>query len=618
MFFEKKPKSQVERIKIKLKKVKNKDSNYNVFGSEKFEYELNDVISMKELEEAEKELGLKLPEAFRVFVTELGNGGAGPYYGVYSIQSIVETDKGNCSKNPCCIYPDMSKECWNEIVKHVDYADEDYVEIPDEEFDVFLSKLYGGLLKFGTQGCEYDMYLVVEGEYTGRIIYTNDPCKNYPFYFVYGDNFLDWYERWLDEILLDYDLTWFGNYMGGDEFYLLDLFDNSDDVEEKMEALIGFYKFKRISDSSCKKLEEIALENFDTNEWMTTSATSILAKFNFDKAKNLLHKLLNSDNEKYIEKATDIIIQKRSANIEDFRDDILKLLNSGNETYVSCAINILDKCKGIDIFGFKDGILSAFYNNKNESCSREMARLILGLGLNSYDVFGVWLKSDSKNLINNALPSLINVPYDECYFGDIKNLLLINDYEINENILNYLGVIEDERLLLYYKNLWNGISDINLERYTRYMKLFEDTLSKLNYPLDYFEGDRLIIELLEKFDINLQNKNIVKIINISCIKEIERVFVIYFLEDKSKCVGVYDYSGNFIFEVKIEDTKAVPMYFIYDFENMYVCALKDEEGISENLYELNLDEKKIINTKSWWRRNQYLSEREKNLIALTM
>jgi hypothetical protein len=89
----------------------------------------------------------------------------------------------------------------------------------------------------GTQGCEYDMYLVLEGKYRGRIVYTSDFHPDHPFFFVYEGSFLNWYERWLDEIILDYDIGWFGSRMPGDENALIQIYQSAPNEEIQTKAL---------------------------------------------------------------------------------------------------------------------------------------------------------------------------------------------------------------------------------------------------------------------------------------------------------------------------------------------------------------------------------------------
>ena len=62
---------QIQRIKTLIQK-------YNVV--------MNSVVKEKEVLKVEKELGTELPEGYRHFLLEVGNGGMGPYYGMHSLQ----------------------------------------------------------------------------------------------------------------------------------------------------------------------------------------------------------------------------------------------------------------------------------------------------------------------------------------------------------------------------------------------------------------------------------------------------------------------------------------------------------------------------------------------------
>lgn len=58
------------------------DLNFEQFGSKKHKYKLNPVISETKVLEVEKKYNFKLPEDYFWFITNVGNGGAGPYYGL--------------------------------------------------------------------------------------------------------------------------------------------------------------------------------------------------------------------------------------------------------------------------------------------------------------------------------------------------------------------------------------------------------------------------------------------------------------------------------------------------------------------------------------------------------
>ena len=81
----------------------------------------------------------------------------------------------------------------------------------DEEYDLAAGNIYAGILPIVSQGCTYLNGLVVTGPYKGRVVNLDfefgEPS------FAFEENFLDWYERWLDEVILgalDKSPSWFG------------------------------------------------------------------------------------------------------------------------------------------------------------------------------------------------------------------------------------------------------------------------------------------------------------------------------------------------------------------------------------------------------------------------
>ncbi|GGN45412.1 hypothetical protein GCM10011578_097310 [Streptomyces fuscichromogenes] len=57
-----------------------------VFGANGHHFRLEQVLSPKELAELEAQIGVRLPEEYRTFLLQVGAGGAGPAYGVFSVQ----------------------------------------------------------------------------------------------------------------------------------------------------------------------------------------------------------------------------------------------------------------------------------------------------------------------------------------------------------------------------------------------------------------------------------------------------------------------------------------------------------------------------------------------------
>lgn len=61
------------------------DRNFVVFGASSHRYRFEPRLSEPELCGWERKHGIELPAEYRAFLTELGNGGAGPFYGVFPL-----------------------------------------------------------------------------------------------------------------------------------------------------------------------------------------------------------------------------------------------------------------------------------------------------------------------------------------------------------------------------------------------------------------------------------------------------------------------------------------------------------------------------------------------------
>ena len=200
-------KEQIERIKTKIDRLKQLDKNFEVFGSEKHKYLFNSTKSEKELINFEKSNNVKLPIEYKEFLMKIGNGGAGPYYGLEPIENGLFADLDYKDKSDL---NDLSKpfphtEHWNLDFGEVSDENEDeYFEQKDKEY--YQNKWANGLLRVSNFGCGVSMNLVVNGKEYGNL-WVDDRCNEQGIYpNPYIENraritFLDWYENWIDSEL---------------------------------------------------------------------------------------------------------------------------------------------------------------------------------------------------------------------------------------------------------------------------------------------------------------------------------------------------------------------------------------------------------------------------------
>ncbi len=139
----------------KLEKKRELDPDCIEFGVERHCYKLQPPIKESRLAALEKKYELVLPEDYRNFILTVGNGGAGPSYGLYSIEAAL-TGKADNTYN----YPGF--EVGDDIKKafvRPDEVDEDDEEYPDDY----------GMLILCQHGCANDDYLIVNGPESGFV-----------------------------------------------------------------------------------------------------------------------------------------------------------------------------------------------------------------------------------------------------------------------------------------------------------------------------------------------------------------------------------------------------------------------------------------------------------------
>ena len=126
--------------------------------------------------------------------------GAGPSYGVYPLGVDVDCLLENPERHLRTegrIWPRMSDSEWSWAAEVFDILNDD---VSDEEFDTTLIAAFSGLLPINPMGCTFYSALVVAGRFRGRVVAVD---LNYtkPF-FTDEANFLDWYEKWLDDVII--------------------------------------------------------------------------------------------------------------------------------------------------------------------------------------------------------------------------------------------------------------------------------------------------------------------------------------------------------------------------------------------------------------------------------
>ena len=223
----------LEELRSLLEKARTADAALKQFGAESHKYQWNPPASLKEIEEFEQETGIVLPDGYRNFLLQAGNGGAGPFYGIFPISASkgwpIEPDKLSW------LAPDKSVE--------------ELEDVPDWK---------RGCIPIGSQGDTYITCLMVTGPDRGRVVYIE--YERSWIFFPREPDFLSWYTRWLREAASGYDMGWFGIFLDGDEETLQKNYAQADTEEERLLAIDSMEKFPDLLGASqhfiCSILDE--------------------------------------------------------------------------------------------------------------------------------------------------------------------------------------------------------------------------------------------------------------------------------------------------------------------------------------------------------------------------
>lgn len=196
----------------------------------------NPVLPLEELEAWEELMGVTLPEDYRAYLTQLGNGGAGPAYGLYPL-SLPKDEFARLLRRPC-IYSEDQEEKFQDVVSHFvrweDFDDDwslylDYFpETPawkDQRWQNEHRKEWGneldrlidqtivfplinhGQYQITNEGCSGDIYIILNGSHRGYVHCCTTDCDS-DLAFPKPRTFAHYKSKWLQRTFADYFMSY--------------------------------------------------------------------------------------------------------------------------------------------------------------------------------------------------------------------------------------------------------------------------------------------------------------------------------------------------------------------------------------------------------------------------
>ncbi len=368
-----------EYIKDLVKRAGETDRNLKIFGASSHKYKLNPVIPLSTVRDVERQYNIKLPEEYVFFLTKIGNGGAGPNYGIYPLERAVETTPylkdytlDEMISTPIFLDKSMTQEEWD---KKIDIME----DMSDDEYDKYEKSIFSGQLEIGTGGCAACMTLMIRGNYYGEVVHTN--LEHYMPIFT-NMTFMQWYERFFEWIVKDYDIHLFDSINNLTEYEIVSMYNTRSDFDTRYNLLLGLLKYKHISDQTIDFL--YSLDDIQ----LTDLTLHILLKSAGEKSLKFFEKLLSEKEyktvaercrlmpkeyrDRYYNSMLDILYKNDDIN----KKDILYFLK-----YCECLNPkdimpyILDKNNPLN---YRESALFVIMNCKElASCSKDFARLLL-------------------------------------------------------------------------------------------------------------------------------------------------------------------------------------------------------------------------------------------------
>jgi len=436
---------QCARIVDKLEAARAADQALSAFGADAHLYRVGPPAPQERIRAFESDHGIKLPKHYAAFLNLVGNGSphsgskaaAGPFYGIYPLGFGLDDFANEGPANltaPTFVSPDMPQADWGESTKRLHGG-----EISDDEYDREIGRLFGGLLPIGHQGCQSYHALVLNGPHAGKVANINTDL--FPPLFCYEDNFLDWYERWLDEIitgvLLKGGPTWFGYTMGGDDEHLLGVYRRSGDRTEKLAALDGFGKLLPISAESALEVSDIADA---ADQDLRHRAILILAEFDYARARPHLQTLLKGSSEDQLV-ACKAIHWHAKEHASEWVDVLGPILAETNGVELFRFASYVTDSSGMDCTGY---LLSAAAN-LDESI-RQQAIYTIGKGPTNPQAVAAILKAltDKSPKVVHAALQAHERPFDDRFleaYAAIATRFEVEEHYVLANLSHRLKAI---------------------------------------------------------------------------------------------------------------------------------------------------------------------------------
>lgn len=303
-----------KHLKNLVRQAEKADPQYQVFGASSHRYQLYPVLSVQAVEAYEAKYNIQLPSEYKFFITHVGNGGAGPDYGIGPLD-LTKPRTQEMMELPL-ITSQLTQSQWEEALQQ-DTGD-----------------CLRGTYVFGSKGCTFANLIVANGPEENRVFYINFEWDEEDPPYDTGMNFLTWYEGFFQEIVNGNNVTIYGYHALGSEQQLMNEFYETTDKERQRKLLDSLFRFDELSPQACSFLRALSEEDFAGEK------LSLMLHYLPQEGVFLLERLLKTDPHIAIRELSQVP-QDQLPRFYDSLRELLYTIENGSEGYPSARETIL-------------------------------------------------------------------------------------------------------------------------------------------------------------------------------------------------------------------------------------------------------------------------------------
>jgi SMI1/KNR4 family protein SUKH-1 len=203
-------------IREAIAALRRQDRELTYFGASRHRYRFNAPLAEREVAAFEQRYAIRLPEDYRGFLTNVGNGGAGPSSGLFKLGEMDGLRADEPWHEGAFIgtlrQPWPHRSAWNLPKEDLDVPADLAPEALDAAMDLCERKYWSEAVVAGAfpichHGCALRDWLVVTGPEAGHVWHDSRadsrglrPCEGAD---GRRQTFMDWYLDWLNGALLE-------------------------------------------------------------------------------------------------------------------------------------------------------------------------------------------------------------------------------------------------------------------------------------------------------------------------------------------------------------------------------------------------------------------------------